>query len=799
VSGALDAPRIRFGRDGLHIEFACLFGPGADSQTRRFARRVFAFPQVRSLRLEPDAGKASVHYQLAGGSRADFLDRLAAAIGGTEEGLDESLLPLWLRGAPVTLHRFGGSVSVFRIAQAGGGRLQLRHPALAMDPAVGWRVAEAVRALDGVAQATVTGGTGALWVTYQPDAVDILPLIRAAEAQLASPRTALAALAPAPAKLGFANATLGLAAIGELALPVVLPVCVGMLVAANLGTLRDAGRQLGQGKVGMPILHTALLGCSITTGQIVAHALMEWSFRFWARRSNAALAGECRALLEESLPIPAHSRLVRSDEVDAQVPTETLQAGNHIRIDAPAAIPADGRVVAGSALVEETAVCGSRTPVRKSFGDKVFAGSLVLAGTVEVEVWQAGPQTRAAQIAHSVIEGVRSLARNPSLRRRAEAIADRTAAPALAAAGLGWAVGAGGLFTAGAVLHADYATGPNIAVPLETLRGMGLALRGGAVVRKADALPRLAESRFIVLDDHPAWAMPGLELERMDHRLAESETDNLLRYVAGAGLYLGDERAGALVDASLALGQVIRQPPLVSLDARKVAVRQGRHTLILRNGVGADHGAAQPLTVEIDGEEVATLRFRPGTAPRAAAAVARLRRQGMTVFLLSGHPAGETDRLARLLGIELSGGDFSPAEKLRFLQGLRRRGVRATYIGNGGLDPGLAAEAHVSVSLGGTAGLSDGIAEADIVLLGDALDAFVEVVELASGHDGRILAACRKSLLPNLLCVVGGYAGVLNGITAGLLANVGVNNVYQQATQSLRENQRSPRFKRISV
>jgi cation transport ATPase len=155
--------------------------------------------------------------------------------------------------------------------------------------------------------------------------------------------------------------------------------------------------------------------------------------------------------------------------------------------------------------------------------------------------------------------------------------------------------------------------------------------------------------------------------------------------------------------------------------------------------------------------------------------------------------------MACRLGIELSGGDFSPAEKLRFLQGLRRRGARATYIGNAGLDPVLAAEAHVSISLGGAGYLTDSMAGADIVLLGDALDAFAEVAELALAHDGRIRTACRQSLLPNLLCVVGGYAGVLNGITAGLLANVGVNNVYRQAAHSLRESQRKPSFKRINM
>lgn len=788
------APKIRFDRDGLHIESADLFGAAAFAQCRRFARRVFAFPEVRSLRLEPGPGRAWLRHQAGTAERARFLGSLAAAIGGAEEGVDDALLPRWNPQESVTLHRYGGFVSVFDVSQAGPARLQLRHAALAQDPALGRRVEASLRSLPGVKDATVTATTGKCWVSYAPGTADIMHLIRTAEAQLESPRTTLAALDPAPARMGLANATLGLAAIGEFALPVVVPVCVGMLVVSNLGTIRDAGKELSQGKVGLPVLYTALLGCSITTGQIVAHALMEWSFHFWGQRANAVIAEECRTLLEESLPIPETSRLVRSDEVDAQIPTADLQAGNHVRIDAPAAIPADGRVVAGSALVAEAAVCGARRPVRKSFGDKVFAGSQVLAGNIEVEVWHTGTKTQAARIAGSVIECARDLGRNPALIRKAEALADRTVPPTLAVAGLGWAVGAGGLFTVGAVLHADYASGPKLAVPLETLRGVNLALRNGAVVRTGDALHRLAESRFLVLDDHPAWAEAGLELERIEHRLAESEADALLRHVAGAGLYLGDGRTDALLGACLARGLVVRQPPVIALDADRVAVRQGRHTLVLRNGPGGD-GIAPPLSVEIDGTPVAVLGFRDSATPRAAAAVARLRQQGMEVFLLSSRPEDETGRLARRLGIELSGGSFSPEEKRRFLQGLSRRGVRATYVGNG--LPELTGEAHVAVSLGGAASLAE--SRADIVMLDEALDAFAEVVEFAAGYNGRIRAACRKALLPNLLCVAGGYGGVLNGITSGLIANVGVGNVYRQATQALRDSQRPANFNRSTM
>jgi cation transport ATPase len=789
VSEPVETPRIRFERDALHIEFPSLFGPGGEAQARRFVRRVFAFPEVGAVRLQ--AGQASVYHQAGEAGRKDFIGRLAGAIGGREEGLDEALLPAWAAGEPVALHRFGPLVSTFDIAQTGPGRLQLRHAAIGQSPALARRLEEAAKTFAGVKQATATGSTGRLWVVYSPQAVDVSALIRALEAQLASPRTALATVDAAnPAKLGLANATLGLAALGEFAVPVVLPVCVGMLVVSNFGTIRDAGRQLGKGKVGLPVLYTALLGCSITTGQIVAHALMEWSFRFWERRSNNLLAEECRALLEDTLPVPAEARQVRSDEVEALVPSDSLQPGDRIRIAAPAAIPADGRVVGGGGLAEQGAAGGDRLPRRLGFGDEVLAGATLLAGQVEVEVLRAGPRTQAAQIARQVIDGARGLHFDPALRRRAQSMADRAVPPTLALAALGWTVG--GLFTVGAVLHQDHASGPLLALPLETLRDMGEALRGGVVVRRGGALPRLAESRFFVLDDHPAWAAPGLELETLRSRLAESETDNLLRYVAGAGLYLGDARAEALAEACRVRGLVVRRPPVTALAPDKLTVRQGAHTVSLQD-LPVRGKAAPALRVEIDGEEVGLLEFRESAQPRAALAVRRLRERGAQVFLLSGRPAGETAELAARLGADLHGGDFSPEEKQRFLQGLARRGVSAAYVGEGPLDPALAGAAHVAVSFG-AAGLD--AEAADLVVLGDSLDALAEVAELADTHQARAQAICRRAMAPNLLCIVGGYAGLLNGITSGLIANLGVNRVYRQAAKSLRDGGQSG-FKRI--
>ena len=784
MTTAILAPTLQFGRDELRIVYPALFGAEGSVQCRRFIRRVFAFVEVGSVSIEPDAGNAVIRYQVDEQARRPFLQKLADALGGQSEGLDDRQLGYWMPGYALTLHRFGELISRFEVAQTGPGRLLLRHSAISRDGVLRKRLEDAVKTLAGVKKVTATASTGRLWVVFEPERIDLTQVVRMAEIQLGTASTALATLNITQPKMVLANTTLGFALLAELAVPALLPLCFGLLVVSSLANLKDAARELGKGKLGLPVLYTGILACSIATGQVIANAMMLWLFRFWVRRSNKAMAESCRTLVETSLPIPTHTYLVRSETVDAVVTTESLQVGDRIRIEAPAAVPVDGRVVSGSGLVEQRAVCAGSTPKRLMAGDEILAGSTLVAGKVEVEVTRIGLERQAAQIARTIFHTASQFSHDPDIRNHYRAIADRKTYPTLALAGVGYLVG--GPLAVGAVLHSGSCTGANLAIPMQTLHDLGYALERGVITRTPGALNRLGESGFVVLDDHPAWSLTRMELAELDSRLAESETDNLLKLVTGAALYLGDERASALMDICQAKGLTVQQPPLVALERDHIVVRQGSHTLILRDDPETSRKKMiRGLRVEIDGEQIAKLDFRLSPISRVATEIQHLHQLGMQIFLLSSRPAKDTEKLAQTMGISLHGGDFSPEEKIRFLQGMKKRGVRVAYIGNGRIAPELAREAHVTVSLGSTEALQH--AHTDLVIPGDRLDGFAWTVELTRTHKDRIEAACRKSRLSSLLCIAGGYAGVLNGILSGTIANVGVGRVYYQSSSALRD------------
>ncbi|MGY6276342.1 P-type ATPase [Methylomonas sp. MgM2] len=735
----------------------------------------------------------AVNYQLGNRSVQDFVVKLAEAIEGTGTEIEDSGLPQWAMDEPVTLHRFEGLVSRWQIASKSPGQVQLRHPVLSQDTNFGRRAEHVLRSISGVTEVTATGTKGNLWIRYRPELIDVKGLLSILDSRLVWSRQSSAALQPQPVDFRLTNITVGVATAGELLLPLAEILGAGLLVVGQSNIVRDAAVQLRQGKVGTPVWLTALLMCSIASGQVLAYALTDWSFRYWARRHRRDLVSESRILIDEVAPVPNHARIQTNEGIEVWTPVEKISAGQALNVQIGDVISVDGRVTAGVALVHEGAAGWMHGPVTKKVGDLVFAGSTVFHGKVEIEVLGSGQNTRNARMAQALLQTCTSLQVHPDLKQRSEVLVDRTVPPILATAGVGLATG--GLFTAGAILHQDWLSGAELTVPIETLRTIRLAARKGAIVLEPTAIARLAESNFVVLDDRPALFKRELELYRLQSRLPESETDGLLRCVAGAGLYLGDERAFALAAACQQRRLLVRQPELLGLEENFVSVRQGAQTITLRSWPEVSGEPAPPLTVEIDGIETASLQFKYGMQTRAAATVRRLRKQGFQVFLASDRPNDEAKEAASLLGTDLFSGDLSVDEQVRFLQGLRRRGLKSLYVGDFGASPERAREAHVSISPSGF-GLSQR-ESADIVLTSDAIDSLPEIAILAHAYPARIKETCRRAMIPNLLCVAGGFGGVLNGVTAGILGNVAVLKVYRQATESLKSIDETHDFRRI--
>ena len=756
-----------------------VFGSAGEALARRFARRVLRFDEVRSLALDPSRSSAAVAYHPGNGNPADLVMRLADAVTGGGEELEEAALPRWPAGQPVTLHRHGEVISLLEIRSSLAGRLLAHHPAIARDPAIARRVEDTLHVTPGVIEATAIGAKGELRVRFNPRAVTAGRLIRLVEVELLRPDRARAARSPEQVDFAPANVSLGIAATGEFVLPIVTPVTAGMLVLSNIETFRAAAHQARGGKLGLPALYTSIVGVTLATGQFVSAALMFWFFRYWEHRYRRDLEIESQTLLLQTVSIPKEARLLTDDGDERRVPSGEIEVGQRVRALAGETVAVDGRVLGGGALVDEVAVRGTPPPVRRVTGDQVLAGSKLIAGALDLEVLRSGAETQAARIAQSLIDTTVPTPRNWALNRDAEVFAGRAVAPTFLAAGAGWIVG--DLTTAGSILRPDYATGIGLAAPLETLRDVRLASRNGVVVRLGASFGRLAQTSWILLEDHEALHHRSCDVAEI--RANQLDETRLLLAAAAAGVWLGDERGPALARACREHGLIVRRADLRDIDVDGVFVEYQGHVVRLRGRPVAGLDPPPPLAIEFDGVEVAGICFRRTEHLTLASAVRRLQADGLRVFLMSERAADATACLASRLGVDRYCGDMCLDDKIRLLLDLRQTGVAAVFVGDCVAGARAAREAHLAIALGGGDAL--GREPWDVALLEPSIGPLPILFALARDHTRRIESARHTVMAPNLLCVAGAFSFGLTGLAAVFISNFGTSIVYNNTMRSL--------------
>ncbi|MDK9345291.1 HAD-IC family P-type ATPase [Propionibacterium freudenreichii] len=94
-----------------------------------------------------------------------------------------------------------------------------------------------------------------------------------------------------------------------------------------------------------------------------------------------------------------------------------LVVGDVVVVRPGAAVPADGRIVEGSAAVDESMVTGESRPVHRGIGDQVVAGTVATDSGLRVEVTAVGDDTALAGIRKLVADAQGSSSHAPASGR----------------------------------------------------------------------------------------------------------------------------------------------------------------------------------------------------------------------------------------------------------------------------------------------------------------------------------------------------------------------------------------------
>jgi Cu2+-exporting ATPase len=186
--------------------------------------------------------------------------------------------------------------------------------------------------------------------------------------------------------------------------------------------------------------------------------------------------------------------LVR-DDIEVEVPVESLKIGDVIVAHAGETIPVDGTITFGTASIDQRILTGESQPAEKEVGEQVFASTVVLSGQIQIGVEKAGASTVAAQIG-DILNQTADL--KSSIQSWGEQIGDKSAQMTLGLSALVFIKF--GAATALTILNASFGMYMVVLGPLSMLSYLNLASKQGILVKDGRCLQLLTEVDTGVFD-----------------------------------------------------------------------------------------------------------------------------------------------------------------------------------------------------------------------------------------------------------------------------------------------------------
>lgn len=452
---------------------------------------------------------------------------------------------------------------------------------------------------------------------------------------------------------------------------------------------------------------------------------------------------------------PTEAMVAGSDGTAVPTPIKDVRPQMRIIIRPGERVPVDGKILEGSATVDESMLTGEPVPVEKGAGDEVKAGTLLVAGSVTVEATGVGATTELARIIESVRRAVGSKAPVQRLVDKISAVfVPVIVAISLATFAIWLSAGPGSvsmaLTAAVSVLVIACPCALGLATPTAIMAAIGNGATSGILVKDASALEQLSRIDILAIDKTGTLTQGKPRVEEVFHADSSFPVGRML------GLLMSIEQRSthplALAITAYAESQGATPHPVSDYSytpGRGAEARDG--DLLIWIGSPAMAAAHNSLP---DGSEpslkmqewlsqgagvvaagcgdrlLALFKITDAIRPGAAATVKALRDRGIETVLLTGDALPTAMHVARLCGITEVKARLMPEEKQEVITALRDGGRRRVAMAGDGINDAVAlAEADVSIAVGGGSDIAMETAQ----------------LTLVSGNPDDILKAIRLS------------------------------------------------------
>src|SRR5690554_3419626 len=347
----------------------------------------------------------------------------------------------------------------------------------------------------------------------------------------------------------------------------------------------------------------AVIGALII-GEYVESAAVTFLFLFGAFLEGRSL-NKARSSLRSLMDMAPLQATVLRDGIRSVIKAEEVVKNDLVIIQTGEKIPIDGRIASGRASVNEAAITGESVPVSKSEEDKVFSGSILDSGYLEVVAESVGEETTFSKIIELVEEAQEGKAKT---QRFLEKFAAIYTPGIIVLSILVWII-TQDIHLALTFLVIACPGALVISAPVSIVAGIGNGARNGILIKGGEVMENLAKINAMVFDktgtltkgSPEVTAVKGFGISEADLLLMAAEAEVISEHHLGRAIVKEAERKGL---------KLVHEPS-------EVTVLKGRGIEVVLNDkplyIGNRKGLSQKnIAIDSEVENYATAREKAG-------------------------------------------------------------------------------------------------------------------------------------------------------------------------------------------
>lgn len=465
------------------------------------------------------------------------------------------------------------------------------------------------------------------------------------------------------------------------------------------------------------------------------------AFILLGRLLEAKAKGNTATAIKKLMGLQPKTVTIIKDDEERIIPIQQIQPDDIVLVKPGERIAVDGLVVSGSSYVDESMLSGEPMAVRKTDGNKVFAGTLNQKGSFRFKAEKVGSDTLLAKIIRMVQDAQGSKAPVQQLVDKVASIFVPTIICIAIFACLCWLLLdshngiSHGILALVTVLIIACPCALGLATPTAIMVGIGKGAEHGILIKDAESLEIAKQIDTVVLDKTGTITEGKPQVTSIKTILTDPKrAEQLLGKMESLSEH-------PLADAILSYIQQERQlntqdiviEDFENIPGKGIQGREGQgHILIGNRKLMDERDVLIPSPLEEaanqmmqraetviwfaqDGEAKMVLGISDRIKESSVKAIRLLQDNHIRVVMLTGDNEHTAKAIAQLAGIRSYQANTLPEDKVRFIQNEQAAGHKIAMVGDGINDSAALAQADLSIAMGDGSDIAMDVAKMTII------------------------------------------------------------------------------------